>query len=151
VLRYTYIARLVNNSPRFVSGLVNVPCFLAAWWLFCRFGVYGICQYLYVSEISSLWRVQLVLLEEILYAKLGTWYTFLDFKLLPRSECWILSFGWLPILCIDISEHFHLHRWCLTPHLTLPMNMVQSKSYVYWTAHHCDSWRIRGQLDVTIY
>jgi len=23
--------------------------------------------------------------------------------------------------------------------------------YVYWTVHHCDSWRIRDQLDVTIY
>ena len=25
------------------------------------------------------------------------------------------------------------------------------KSYVYWTVHHCDSWRIRNQLDVTSY
>jgi len=25
------------------------------------------------------------------------------------------------------------------------------KSYVYWIVHHCDSWRIRDQLDVTIY
>jgi len=25
------------------------------------------------------------------------------------------------------------------------------KSYVYWTVHHCDSWRIRDQLDVTVY
>ena len=24
-------------------------------------------------------------------------------------------------------------------------------SYVYWTVHHCDSWRIRDQLDVTSY
>jgi hypothetical protein len=24
-------------------------------------------------------------------------------------------------------------------------------SYVYWTMHHCDSWRIRPQLDVTSY
>jgi len=24
-------------------------------------------------------------------------------------------------------------------------------SYVYWTVHHCDSWRIREQLDVTSY
>jgi hypothetical protein len=23
--------------------------------------------------------------------------------------------------------------------------------YVYWTAHHCDSWRIKDQLDVTCY
>ena len=26
-----------------------------------------------------------------------------------------------------------------------------SESYVYWTAHHCDSWRIKDQLDVTCY
>jgi len=25
------------------------------------------------------------------------------------------------------------------------------KSYVYWTVHHCDSWRIRNQLDITCY
>ena len=24
-------------------------------------------------------------------------------------------------------------------------------SYVYWTVHHCDSWRIKDQLDVTWY
>ena len=24
-------------------------------------------------------------------------------------------------------------------------------SYVYWTVHHCDSWRIKDQLDVTCY
>jgi len=24
-------------------------------------------------------------------------------------------------------------------------------TYVYWTVHHCDSWRIRDQLDVTSY
>jgi len=23
--------------------------------------------------------------------------------------------------------------------------------YVYWTVHHCDSWRIRDQLEVTSY
>ena len=28
---------------------------------------------------------------------------------------------------------------------------VESKCYVYWTVHHCDSWRIRDQLDVTTY
>jgi len=30
------------------------------------------------------------------------------------------------------------------------MNTLYS-SYVYWTVHHCDSWRIKGQLDVTCY
>jgi len=29
--------------------------------------------------------------------------------------------------------------------------MATSKPYVYWTMHHCDSWRITDQLDVTIY
>jgi len=28
---------------------------------------------------------------------------------------------------------------------------VFHESYVYWTVHHCDSWRIRDQLDVTGY
>jgi len=27
----------------------------------------------------------------------------------------------------------------------------KGSSYVYWTVHHCDSWRIRDQLDVTSY
>ena len=26
-----------------------------------------------------------------------------------------------------------------------------SLSYVYWTVHHCNSWRIKDQLDVTCY
>jgi len=26
-----------------------------------------------------------------------------------------------------------------------------SVSYVYWTVHHCDSWRTKDQLDVTCY
>jgi len=26
-----------------------------------------------------------------------------------------------------------------------------SPSYVYWTVHHCESWRIKDQLDVTCY
>jgi len=24
-------------------------------------------------------------------------------------------------------------------------------SYVYWTVHHCDNWRIKNQLDATYY
>ena len=28
---------------------------------------------------------------------------------------------------------------------------ICSLSYVYWTVHHCDSWRIRDQLDGTSY
>ena len=28
---------------------------------------------------------------------------------------------------------------------------LQSEPYVYWTVHHCDSWRIKDQLDVTCY
>ena len=24
-------------------------------------------------------------------------------------------------------------------------------SYAYWTVHHCDSWRLRDQLDITVY
>ena len=30
-------------------------------------------------------------------------------------------------------------------------NIFISKSYAYWTLYHCDSWRKRDQLDVTIY
>ena len=30
-------------------------------------------------------------------------------------------------------------------------NITMCKSYVYWTVHHCDSWRIRDQLYVTSY
>jgi len=26
-----------------------------------------------------------------------------------------------------------------------------NESYVYWAVHHCDSWRIKDQLDVTCY
>jgi len=29
--------------------------------------------------------------------------------------------------------------------------IILSKYYVYRTVHHCNSWRIRDQLDVTIY
>ena len=30
-------------------------------------------------------------------------------------------------------------------------NKVHGESYVYWTVHHCHSWRIKDQLDVTCY
>ena len=35
--------------------------------------------------------------------------------------------------------------------LTTICQVTVGKSYAYWTFHHCDSWRIRNQLDVTIY
>ena len=28
---------------------------------------------------------------------------------------------------------------------------IHTQSDVYWTVHHCDSWRIKNQLDVTCY
>jgi len=26
-----------------------------------------------------------------------------------------------------------------------------SKPYVYWTVHHCENWRMKGLIDITIY
>jgi len=55
---------------------------------------------------------------------------------------------------IQIFSHIYAH-W-------IPIYMPQigrypvsyksfMESYVYWTVHHCDSWRIKDQLDVTCY
>jgi len=42
------------------------------------------------------------------------------------------------------------HRHCICFYLKV-MKQLVPKSYVYWTVHHCDSWRIRDKLDVTCY
>ena len=42
-----------------------------------------------------------------------------------------------------------LQNTCRLKYIT--KSYIFIKSYVYWTVHHCDSWRIRDQLDVTCY
>jgi len=37
------------------------------------------------------------------------------------------------------------------PQLMRDMNFHNGESYVYWTVYHCDSCRIKDQLDVTCY
>ena len=36
-------------------------------------------------------------------------------------------------------------------YLTNIFEKIMCKSYIYWTVHHCDCWRISYQLDVTRY
>jgi len=33
----------------------------------------------------------------------------------------------------------------------MKLTMFGCESYVYWTVHRCDSWRIKDQLDVIYY
>ena len=44
-----------------------------------------------------------------------------------------------------------LYTECTSATPTVRISMKFGESYVYWTVHHCDSWRIKDQLDVTCY
>ena len=43
-----------------------------------------------------------------------------------------------------LSFLLHVHRQCACTNMSVPSN-------VYWTVHHCNSWRMKNQLDVTCY
>jgi len=44
-----------------------------------------------------------------------------------------------------------MQTWCYLCYKYLVLSWQLSGPYVYWTVHHCDSWRIKDQLDVTCY
>ena len=52
----------------------------------------------------------------------------------------------------EVNTWLHITREkkkrCLT---LLEQNFMKSESNVYWTVHHCNSWGIKNQLDVTCY
>jgi len=50
-------------------------------------------------------------------------------------------------ICRRTSTRTHIKQPCL---IYRWLNTKQ-QSYVYWTVHHCDSWRITDKLDATIY
>jgi hypothetical protein len=52
-----------------------------------------------------------------------------------------LHFDWLLILLMWLIVTVWVLRW--------KRNIIQSN--VYWTVHHCNSWRMEDQLDVTCY
>ena len=61
-------------------------------------------------------------------------------------------FVWNPTVIIVITSVRHWnHRerdeFCVHPTSPTP----QEESNVYWTMHHCNSWRMKDQLDVTCY
>ena len=77
-----------------------------------------------------------------------------------------LSMCLLILQLLQHSSTAHLHCCRLQPHLLLivyhqelPCRLLCLRipirtsrfTYAYWTLHHCDSWRIRDQLDVTSY
>ena len=47
------------------------------------------------------------------------------------------------------SNHLTLYKDIIAVFFEIPTNYTLS--YVYWKVHHCDSWRIKDQLDVTCY
>ena len=52
---------------------------------------------------------------------------------------------------IDKTLTYASETWIVTERHRKHLNNYERKYYVYWTVHHCDSWRIRDQLDVTFY
>jgi len=55
----------------------------------------------------------------------------------------LLSRNWIPI-CYSISS------LCASNLISLGFRR-RFQSHVFWTVHHCDSWRTKDQLDVTCY
>jgi len=65
------------------------------------------------------------------------------------------------LFCKDVSsviegavhKIIHLNGVCLSALQILAWNLFfylkRLISYVYWTVHHCNSWRIKDQLDIT--
>jgi len=47
------------------------------------------------------------------------------------------------------SETLRIKNWC--KQIAIQRLYKHCGSYLYWTVHHCDSSRIRDQLDVTSY
>ena len=93
-----------------------------------------------------------------------------------HSNC--MFAGWKPVILCFLAQNVHFHKSIkiilITSVLLRPdyyqendnyivfisRNCVlnrfcglkkQQPSYVYWTVHHCDSWKIKDQHDVTCY
>jgi len=55
------------------------------------------------------------------------------------------------ISVFQTSRFEKIREYRLSGSNSLPKILHTYLSYVYWTVHRCDNWRIRDQLDVTIY
>jgi len=61
------------------------------------------------------------------------------------------SLGFLYLLCSNVGIYSSTStQRCFFIH-SVTATEIKRQSYVYWTVHHCDSWRIKDQLDVTCY
>ena len=49
------------------------------------------------------------------------------------------------------EDYFPSWQFMRTIFIFLFNETILFKTYVYWTVYHCDSWRIKDQLDVTCY
>ena len=74
---------------------------------------------------------------------------------IPQTGVWIrlrvywtyITNFWNVTFCFSFTGGLKLSTLCKT---LLKMN-IWSVSNVYWTVHHCNSWRMKDQLDVTCY
>jgi len=64
--------------------------------------------------------------------------------LCPAFKCICSPFYFRPHILYWFYKLINCKVWDFLIHLAV-------ESYVYWTVHHCDSWGIKDQLDVTCY
>ena len=96
---------------------------------------------------------------KLIYTSVHTWLLVSEHNgfLLPGQ--WMISKNNC-LLSITIFLHTswqYRKKWLIEQHsfhvlfLSFRRTKYSRLFYVYWTVHHCDSWRIKDQLDVTCY
>ena len=143
------------RSPWPINFVRCHPTFL------CRY--YGICCISHFGAYN--FEVSLRILEKLYTSVVGN-YCVLNYPLEPhfsvsspnRNNCSNTNY-------IETTHRSEQNSYCFQNlvHITRSARsgLIQvtqntytkysGRSNVYWTVHHCNSWRIRGQLDVTCY
>ena len=59
--------------------------------------------------------------------------------------------NWIIMHRIENLKLHHNFTFSILVHYNSIIAKLKICPYIYWTVHHCDSWRIKDQLDVTCY
>ena len=112
---------IIPHKPRFFQ-LVSVPQVITP--KSCT----HLCSTPYLTHVPSIYH----------YHPRNVWWGVLIMKLFIMLSSPVLCYIFLNIL---LANNLSLCS-CLN---------LRDKSNVYWTVHHCNSWRMKDQLDVTCY
>ena len=75
----------------------------------------------------------------------------LNGKLRNQIKCSVILFSDRPSYCYARRYGMNLTNSAFFKCSKYGRVADNNTSYVYWTVHHCNSWRIKDQLDVTCY